>query len=252
MRRLHLLLAASATLSLANAFRNIHQPLHHSLAAVTPNTVVLLAKKKKGGKGKRRTAKGATAAGADAELPLPPPMMVPQEGLMAIPPPSDTMQQPATPPMPMAPRSDGAVMPAQIDDFDDDWPPLFDGPAPAGGKLNLPSFDDYVRSGVSKPQPTDEYQSKLSPINQGKPVVIPEDEKPLFERLVFGLTWGGIITLVLIECAATRQAIVNEGERACARATVLACSYLYLCNSHALGGKSLCLQPIWRLCLPPS
>jgi len=68
-------------------------------------------------------------------------------------------------------------------------------------KMRLPTFDEYKR-GPSKPPPpkSGAYQSKLPAINQGRPAFeVDKEEKPLFERVVFGLAWGGVFFLVAVE-----------------------------------------------------
>ena len=69
-------------------------------------------------------------------------------------------------------------------------------------KQALPSFEEYSK-GPKKPVPTRApYQSKLPGINQGVSIYDQLEEKdkqgPL-EKLVFRLSWAGIIFLVLIE-----------------------------------------------------
>lgn len=96
--------------------------------------------------------------------------------------------------------------PADVDDgasFDEKGAIIRDEP-----KLTLPSFESYSK-GPAKPLPKlnefvgKSYESKLPGINQGAKYVMPgeeeKEEKPLFEKLIFNGTWGGILTLVLIE-----------------------------------------------------
>ena len=99
----------------------------------------------------------------------------------------------ALPPRPLALDEDAA-----LPEIDSSELPFGDEP-----KMRLPSFADAQPprrrpSSASGGGGSSAYQSKLAPINQGKPLFEAE-EKPLFERLVFNLTWGGILFLVLVE-----------------------------------------------------
>jgi len=113
--------------------------------------------------------------------------------------------------MPPSERSIGADGPAPAAAADE--PP--DAPSDGGGflsgmisdepKLKLPSFDSYSRGPPKPPPPASagllgSYKSKLPSINEGsKYEAEPEEEKPLFEKLVFRITYVGLAVLVLIE-----------------------------------------------------
>ena len=104
------------------------------------------------------------------------------------------------PPPPVA----GDLPPPEASDF----MPSFDGGLPFGNeptedggpKLSLPSFEEYSR-GPAKPvpKPGAQYESKLAPINPGNSNIELPTEETLFEKTIYRLTWGGIISLVLIE-----------------------------------------------------
>ncbi len=68
-------------------------------------------------------------------------------------------------------------------------------------KLDLPTFDDFARKGDAPKLPPSGFQSKLPTINQGRSPYAgyEKEEKPLFERVITRITWGGIFVLVAIE-----------------------------------------------------
>ena len=175
MRRL--LLVASASTGACGLLTTTHQPPHRSLTNTVsqPLTLpratspLLLAKKKK-----NRTPSRGDDAG---ELP-------PRAAFSDVPLVLAELAEdvPAVPPSPPPPQAEDVI--------------VVDEP-----KLNLPTFDDFARpSDASKPSPSG-FQSKLPSINQGRSPYegYEKEEKPLFERVITRITWGGIFVLVAIE-----------------------------------------------------
>ena len=159
----------------------------------------------------------------DEPLPLmvpedePPPLFAAEDepALMDAPPPSASGGGLALPPRPLSIDA-GAPLP-EIDaelPFGDEpkmrLPSFSDsrsgGGADASRLPSLPSlpFSGVVGGGGRDADPAADasggYKSKLSPINPGKPLYdVDENEKPLFERIVFGLSIGGIAFLIFVE-----------------------------------------------------
>jgi len=141
--------------------------------------------------------------GAAFEVLLPTAAAPPPAPAMATPEPVMPTPEPMmpTPPQPLEIPPPAT---AAVDDFDDVALPALE-PLQLDldeSKVKLPSFDEYKR-GPPKPVPSStSYTSKLPSINQGRSVYddLPEkEEKPPLEKLVFGLTWGGIFFLIAVE-----------------------------------------------------
>ena len=170
---------------------------------------------KKGRPKKNKQSKGAPAAAptappASPAIPSEPLMATPpQEPLMATPPAAAAYVPPppadayTPPPADAAPLGgDGGFREPLPSTSAGELPDLDPLEIPDEPKLRLPSFSDYARGpGKPLPPPDSGYASKLPSINQGRPAfeVEEKEQKPTLERVVFGLSTGGIAFLIFVE-----------------------------------------------------